>query len=198
VGSDSRIGAKYLKGATGYGGPCFPRDNAAFGVLARSLGARAELAEATDTLNRYQVERVLGAVEARLGDSGPVGVLGLSYKPDTAVVEESQGLALVERLLDLGRRVIAYDPKAVPTARRALRRPFETAASAADCVRAASLVVVMTPWPEFRDIPADAFSRSSGRLSVIDCWRVIPPTAGALADVVYLGQGAVHGATVSA
>ena len=198
VGSDSRIGAKYLKGATGYGGPCFPRDNAAFGVLARSLGARAELAEATDTLNRYQVERVLGAVEARLGGSGPVGVLGLSYKPDTAVVEESQGLALVERLLDLGRRVIAYDPKAVPTARRALRRPFETAASAADCVRAASLVVVMTPWPEFRDIPADAFSRSSGRLSVIDCWRVIPPTAGALADVVYLGQGAVQSASVSA
>ena len=198
VGSDSRIGAKYLKGATGYGGPCFPRDNAAFGVLARSLGARAELAEATDTLNRYQVERVLGAVEARLVDSGPVGVLGLSYKPDTAVVEESQGLALVERLLDLGRRVIAYDPKALPAARRALRRPFETAASAADCVRAASLVVVMTPWPEFRDIPADAFSRSSGRLSVIDCWRVIPPTAGTLADVVYLGQGAVQSASVSA
>ena len=107
-----------LKGATGYGGPCFPRDNAAFGVLARSLGARAKLAEATDTLNRYQVERVMGAVEARMSDSGSVGVLRLSYKPDTAVVEESQGLALVERLLDLGRRVIAYDPKALPTAQR--------------------------------------------------------------------------------
>ena len=198
VGSDSRIGAKYLKGATGYGGPCFPRDNAAFGVLARSLGARAELAEATDTLNRYQVERVLGAVEARLGDSGPVGVLGLSYKPDTAVVEESQGLALVERLLDLGRRVIAYDPKALPTAQRAVRRSFETAASAADCVRAASLVVIMTPWPEFCDIPGDAFSRPSGRLTVIDCWRVIPPGVGSVADVVYLGQGAAQSASVSA
>jgi UDPglucose 6-dehydrogenase len=198
VGSDSRIGTKYLKGATGYGGPCFPRDNAAFGVLARSLGARAELAEATDTLNRYQVERVMGAVEARMSDSGSVGVLGLSYKPDTAVVEESQGLALVERLLDLGRRVIAYDPKALPTAQRAVRRPFEMAVSAADCVRAASLVVVMTPWPEFRDIPADAFSRSSRRLSVIDCWRVIPPAVGAVADVVYLGQGAAQSASVSA
>ena len=108
----------------------------AFAALARAIGARAELAEATDTVNRYQVERVLGAVDARLTDSGPIGVLGLSYKPDTAVVEESQGLALVERLLDLGRRVIVYDPQAIPSAQRALRRPFDAAASAADCVRA--------------------------------------------------------------
>jgi UDPglucose 6-dehydrogenase len=199
LGSDSRIGTKYLKGATGYGGPCFPRDNVAFGVLARSLGARAELAEATDVLNRYQVERVLGTVEARLFDSGAVGVLGLSYKPDTAVVEESQGVALVERLLDRGHRVIAYDPKALAAAQIALRRPFETAASAADCVRGASLVVVMTPWPEFRNIPTEAFSRSSGRLTVIDCWRMIPPGVGTVADVVYLGHGAVaQSAPVSA
>src|SRR4030095_13321921 len=87
IGSDSRIGTKYLKGAIGYGGPCFPRDNVAFGALARALGARSELAEATDMVNRYQVERVLGAIEARLTESGDVGVLGLSYKPDTSVVE---------------------------------------------------------------------------------------------------------------
>jgi UDPglucose 6-dehydrogenase len=127
-----------------------------------------------------------------------VGVLGLSYKPDTAVVEESQGLALVERLLDLGRRVTAYDPKALPLAQRAVRRPFDAAASAADCVRAASLVVIMTPWPEFRDIPIEAFSRSSGRLTVIDCWRMIPPTVARVADVVYLGHGAAQRASVSA
>jgi len=189
VGTDSRIGKKYLRGAIGYGGPCFPRDNVAFGALARSLGARAELAEATDALNRYQVERVLGAVEARLTGSGPVGVLGLAYKPDTSVVEESQGLALVGRLLDLGRHVVAYDPMALTLARMVLRRPFETVATAADCVRTASLVVVMTPWPEFRDIPEDAFHRTGARMTVIDCWRVIPKSVARFADVVYLGQG---------
>jgi UDPglucose 6-dehydrogenase len=189
VGCDSRIGTKYLRGAIGYGGPCFPRDNVAFGALARSLGARVELAEATDSLNRYQIERVLGAVEARLVDTGTVGVLGLSYKPDTAVVEESQGLALVARLLDLGRRVIAYDPKALPAAQSVLRRQFEAAPTAADCVRASSLVVVMTPWSEFRDIPEDAFARSGSRLTVIDCWRVTSKRVANIADVVYLGQG---------
>src|SRR6188472_4825091 len=99
VGTDSRIGTKYLKGAIGYGGPCFPRDNTAFASLARSLGARAELAEATDSINQYQVERVMGAVLGRLPSGGTVGILGLSYKPDTSVVEQSQGVALAARLL---------------------------------------------------------------------------------------------------
>jgi UDPglucose 6-dehydrogenase len=193
IGADSRIGGKYLRGAIGYGGPCFPRDNVALASLARSLGARAELAEATDALNRYQVERVLGAVEARCQASGTVGILGLSYKPDTAVVEESQGLALLNRLLAQGRRVIAYDPKALPTAQASLQRSFESASSAAECVRASSLVVVMTPWPEFRAIPATAFSRSPERMTVIDCWRVLSPEVGGFADIVHMGQGASLG-----
>jgi UDPglucose 6-dehydrogenase len=197
VGTDSRIGGKYLKGATGYGGPCFPRDNVAFSALARSLGARAELAEATDTLNRYQVERVLGAIDARLTDAGPIGVLGLSYKPDTAVVEESQGLALVERLLDLGRRVVVYDPLAVASAQRALRRSFEISTSAVECVQRSSLVVVMTPWPEFSRIPIDVYRRSTGRLTVIDCWRATPAAVSSVADVVFLGQGAMAGTSVT-
>ncbi len=189
VGSDSRVGTKYLRGAIGYGGPCFPRDNVAFSALARSLGARAELAEATDTLNEYQVERVIGAVQARYTGKGKVGVLGLSYKPDTSVVERSQGLALVDRLLAEGHEVIAFDPKALDSAQAALRRPFEPAASPEACVRAASLVVVMTPWPEFRAVPAEAFVRSP-RLTVVDCWRVLSrEEIGAVADLVYLGKG---------
>jgi UDPglucose 6-dehydrogenase len=194
VGSDSRIGTKYLRGAIGYGGPCFPRDNVAFAALARSLGARAELAEATDVLNDYQVERVLGAVQARLTVKGPVGVLGLSYKPHTSVVEKSQGLGLVQRLLDEGHQVIAYDPKALDTAQSVLRRPFRAAESAEACVRAASIVVVMTPWPEFRSVPTDAFVRPR-RLTVIDCWRLLArEEVGRVADLIYLGQGAGHAA----
>ncbi len=197
VGADSRIGVKYLKGATGYGGPCFPRDNVAFSALARGLGARTELAEATDSINRYQIERVLGAIDARGVESGPIGVLGLSYKPDTAVVEESHGVALVQRLLDLGRRVIVFDPLAIGAALTVLRRPVEAASSAAECVQRSSLVVVMTPWPDFGRIPVDAYRRQGSRLPVLDCWRMTPESIREVADVVYLGQGAVVGAAVS-
>jgi UDPglucose 6-dehydrogenase len=197
VGTDSRIGGRYLKGAVGYGGPCFPRDNIAFAALGRGLGARTELAEATDVMNRYQIERVLGAIDARLPDPGPIGVLGLSYKPDTAVVEESQGVALVERLLDLGRRVIVFDPLATHAALGVLRRPVEAAASATECVQRSSLVVVMTPWPEFSRIPLGAYRRQGRRLAVLDCWRITPESVREAADVVYLGQGAVVGTAVS-
>jgi len=196
LGADSRIGAKYLKGATGYGGPCFPRDNVAFASLARVLGARAELAEATDTVNRYQVERVLGAVEARLAAPGPIGVLGLAYKPDTGVIEESQGLAVAARLLRQGRHVIVYDPKAVAGARTALGPGVDVAESAADCVARASLVVVMTPWPEFGRVPLDAYRRPGQRLPVVDCWRITPREVASVADLVFLGQGVHTGSPV--
>lgn len=189
VGADSRIGAKYLRGAIGYGGPCFPRDNVAFASLARTIGARAELAEATDIVNRHQVERVLGAIEARVTHPGPIGILGLSYKPDTAVVEQSQGVALAARLIAEGREVIAYDPKALENA-QAVAGSMIAAASAEECVRRASIVAVMTPWPEFRSIPLSAFTRPQ-RLIVIDCWRLFArEEVGTVADVIYLGQGA--------
>jgi len=192
IGCDSRIGTKYLRGAIGYGGPCFPRDNVAFTVLARSLGARAELAEATDSLNDYQVTRVLDAIRAHDPGSGPIGVLGLAYKPDTSVIECSQGLAVVRHLLDAGREVAAFDPKALASAHAALDQRFTAAASAEACIRAASLVVLMTAWPEFRAVPPEAFDRSP-RLTVIDCWRVLSrQEISAFADVVYLGRGALH------
>jgi UDPglucose 6-dehydrogenase len=127
LGLDSRIGRKYLQGATGYGGPCFPRDNVAFSVLAHRVGARADLAESTDKLNRFQVERLFEIATARLPAGGTVGVLGLSYKPDTAVIEESQGVALAKRLAEAGYRALAFDPMALPAGRgrigRGLRPP---------------------------------------------------------------------------
>jgi len=189
VGSDSRIGGKYLRGAIGYGGPCFPRDNVAFAALARNVGARADLAEATDAINRHQVDRLVAAIESRLDRSAPIAVLGLSYKPDTAVVEQSQGVALVDRLQQLGRRVIAYDPRALAAAQSAMLRPFESATSAEQAVRDAALVVVMTPWTEFRAIPLAAFARPQARVIVIDPWRILPAEVAGIADLVHPGTG---------
>lgn len=190
VGADGRVGTKYLRGAIGYGGPCFPRDNVAFAALARSVGANPEIAEATDRVNRYQVDRVFGAVQARLTDQGTIGILGLSYKPDTAVIEESQGVALAQRLLDSGHSVVAYDPKALPAAIALLGSRLRPAASAEDCVRRSDLVVVMTPWPEFSRLSSSAFAKPPRRTTVIDCWRVLA-AAGLrdVADIIYLGQG---------
>ena len=77
LGADTRIGSKYLKGAMGYGGPCFPRDNVAFAALARKIGARADVAEATDRINNHQIDRLTGLV-AKFAKAGTrIALLGL-------------------------------------------------------------------------------------------------------------------------
>lgn len=199
LGLDSRIGGKYLKGALGYGGPCFPRDNVAFSALARRLGARADLAEATDQINTYQVDRLANLVKEHLESGGRVGVLGLSYKPDTSVIEESQGVALAKRLADDGYRVIVYDPQALGSAAAVLRDAVTPAKSLEDCVRQSDLVIVTTAWPEFRELPLSALKGRGEKLAIVDCWRILdPPKYEALVKLIYPGKGPVDNRQLTA
>ena len=190
-----RIGQKYLKGALGYGGPCFPRDNVAFSALARANGAPALLAEATDQLNRRQVPRLAEIVRSRLPKGGTVGVLGLSYKPDTEVIEESQGLELAKYLASIGFKVVVYDPAAMENAKRQLGSAVTYATSAAECARQADVLVITTAWPEFKKLtPADLKS-GERRPTIIDCWRVLPADLFAdLTDYLRLGYGGAQNA----
>jgi UDPglucose 6-dehydrogenase len=190
IGCDSRIGVKYLKGALGYGGPCFPRDNVAFSALARATGAPALLAEATDQLNRRQVPRLAEIIRSRLPEGGTVGILGLSYKPHTEVVEESQGLDLAKHLASIGVRVVVYDPAAMENAKRELGTAITCAASAAACARQADVLVITTAWPEFKNLtPADLKS-GERRPAIVDCWRVLPADLFAnLSEYLRLGYG---------
>jgi UDPglucose 6-dehydrogenase len=188
IGCDSRIGPKYLKGALGYGGPCFPRDNLAFSALARGNGVPPILAEATHQLNQSQAPRLAKWILARLPEGGTVGVMGLSYKPNTEVIEESQGLALARHLLSVGVPVVVYDPAAMENARPQLVGKVTFAASAADCARQADVLAITTPWAEFRDLSPTDFKQHG---TVLDCWRLLDKDAvGAVADYVALGFGA--------
>ncbi|MEP7362294.1 MAG: nucleotide sugar dehydrogenase [Acidobacteriota bacterium] len=172
IGLDSRIGVKYLKGALSYGGPCFPRDNIAFSALARKLGAEATLAEATHATNRRHTERLGELVVDLLDGAGSVAILGLSYKPGTAVVEESAGVALATYLAERSVPVTVYDPQAIPNARAELGDSVVYAGSVPAAIDGASVVLVLTAWDEFRALrPAD-FERPNGRVILVDCWRL--------------------------
>ena len=172
LGQDSRIGRKYLRGAIGYGGPCFPRDNLALSFLAEQVGARATLAEATDRANRLQVDYLAGLVKSKLIPGGTIGVLGLTYKPQTDVVEESQGLLLSRALAADNLRVVAYDPAGMKNARRVLGTSVEFAKSVEECVRQSDLIVITIPWREFQFISPELLKKTNKRRTVIDCWRL--------------------------
>ncbi len=191
VGSDTRIGHKYLRGATGYGGPCFPRDNKAFSAIGKAAGVRCDLAEATDAINDYQVERLGGMIEKHLGDAkGRVSILGLSYKPDTQVVEESQSLKLAQWLLGRGHSMRVYDPKGMPDAKKMVSAmPIAFADSAQACVDNADVTVVMTAWPEFAALEPAAFRCAKQRMLVLDPWRVLPKGLAVYAELTFPGCG---------
>jgi UDPglucose 6-dehydrogenase len=172
LGLDTRIGQKYLRGAVSYGGPCFPRDNLALTALARTVGAPADIAEATDVFNRSQLYWLADLVQEQ-SKGGVVGVLGLTYKPDTDVVEEAIGFLLAQELARRGVAVIAYDPAGGQNSARVLLEKVRMAQTAQQCIDQGEVVVVATPWQEFAKIPAHQWASRGQQRTVVDCWRML-------------------------
>jgi UDPglucose 6-dehydrogenase len=150
----------------------------------------ALLAEATDALNRRQVSRLAEVVLSYLPPGGTAGVLGLSYKPDTEVIEESQGVGLAQELLKAGARVVAYDPAAMENAKSVLAGNVMFARTAAECAAQADVLAITTPWQQFAELTADLFQHRSAKPTVLDCWRVIRSEAIHMAvNYLTLGRG---------
>ncbi|HWX92477.1 MAG TPA: nucleotide sugar dehydrogenase [Terriglobales bacterium] len=192
LGLDTRIGAKYLKGALSYGGPCFPRDNLALAQLAQQLGVPPDLAQTVDRFNRLQVPWLADLVQRRT--KGTAGILGLTYKAGTDVVEEAAGFLLAKELAGRGVKVLAFDPAYGKQSPVGMPDGICFAASADECVAKSDVVVLATAWPEFDKIPREQWARNSqqGPRTVIDCWR----TLASLRDepgVHYLGLGLGEG-----
>jgi UDPglucose 6-dehydrogenase len=173
LGFDKRIGHKYLKGALGYGGPCFPRDNVALSFIARALGSRAELAETTDRANRALPEKIVERLRPLIRRGMTVAVLGLAYKPFSHVVEESQSIYLAKALSKIGARVVAYDPLAGEMARAELKDQAVILDSLEDCLAQADVVLITTPDPAFQTLTAAHFNNGKPKVTVVDCWRIL-------------------------
>lgn len=173
LGLDSRIGKYYLKGGLGYGGPCFPRDNAALNSVARKLKVKAEIPSATDRFNSNIVSYLFDLICSKIKPGMTAGILGLSYKPLTKVIEESQAVSLAERLIRKGIKVILYDPLALDNVKRLFAGKAIYAKTAKDVIRFSNLIVVANPDPEFTKLRRSDFLNLNRHLTVIDCWRIL-------------------------
>jgi len=174
LGLDSRIGPKYLTGGLGYGGPCFPRDNLAFIALARQLNIQAWLQEATHRVNRHQNERIAKLIQQKLGDAKgkTIAMLGITYKPNTDVVEESASLETARRLLEEKVSLRIYDPVGSDAARQVLGdKNVIYTTSARDCLKGAQLCILATPWEEFKSLTPEDFINYMEKPLLLDCWR---------------------------
>ena len=189
LGLDARIGRKYLTGALGYGGPCFPRDNVALSYIAQALGTRADLAETTDRVNRS----LAGAVLDRIGVSIPrgttVAILGLAYKPFSHVIEESQGVFLAKALSSHGARVVAHDPLGGAAAALELKDHALVLDSLQECLNQASITIVTTPDPAYQALGPDHFTAGGKSATVVDCWRLLKAKLANHPRVTYVAIG---------
>jgi UDPglucose 6-dehydrogenase len=189
LGLDTRIGRKYLTGALGYGGPCFPRDNVALSYMARALGTRADLAETTDRVNRSLASTVIERIGVSIQHGTTVAVLGLAYKPFSHVIEESQGIVLAKALSRHGARVVAHDPLASSLAVHELKDQAVVLDSLQDCLSQASVVVITTPDPVYRALTANDFGGGRKQVTVVDCWRLLASTLAHAPNIHYVAIG---------
>ncbi len=153
MGSDSRIGTKFLYAGAGFGGSCFPKDLRAAMSTGKEHGVRLGILEEVVQVNERQKRRIGEKILAHFGGKlggKLVAIWGLAFKPGTDDIREAPALTLIEQLLGAGAKVVATDPVAIPATRKVLgdRIQFETAS--ARCAEGADALVLMTEWHDFR------------------------------------------------
>jgi UDPglucose 6-dehydrogenase len=172
LGADKRISPYYIKGGISFGGPCFPRDNRAFSKFASEYGVKTPLANSTDQINKHQIQHLLETVKKYVKDNDTVGILGLSYKPNTPVIVESPAIYLINELLDNNINISVYDSLANDTAFQELGSKVSYFNTMQECLEKSNIIVITTIEPEFKEINLS----ENNDITIIDCWRQLSNT----------------------
>jgi UDPglucose 6-dehydrogenase len=190
MGLDDRIGPKFLKAGIGFGGSCFPKDVSALKQLAGNSGYHFQLLNAVIEVNELQKRRVIQKLQKHLGSlvGKRIALLGLAFKPETDDMREASSLVLSARLIADGADVIGYDPVAGEEAGRLLKG-VELADSADAAVAGADAVVLVTEWPEFKNLDLTSVAATMRGKVFIDGRNLLDADAARAAGLVYEGVG---------
>lgn len=152
IGSDSRIGHKFIYPGIGYGGSCFPKDVKALIKIANENGYNMKVLQAVEEVNDKQKEVLFDKIKNYFQDlkGKKIALWGLSFKPNTDDMREAASLILIDQLLQAGASVYAYDPKAIHEAKRILGDKITYCKDQYKALDNADALVVVTEWPEFR------------------------------------------------
>ena len=180
IGSDSRIGSKFLYPGCGYGGSCFPKDVKALIKTAEKRGYKMRVLSAVEEVNDRQksivfekLVRNLGGVEALKGKK--IAIWGLAFKPETDDMREATSLVTMRLLTEAGATVRVFDPVAMDECRRRVGDAVEYAKDMYDCVLDADALLMLTEWKQFRLPSWGVIIRSMKRPLVIDGRNIYDP-----------------------
>lgn len=179
MGLDGRIGRKFLHAGPGYGGSCFPKDTLALARTAQELGAPVTIVEQTIAANDARKEQMAQRVIAACGGSvkgRTIGVLGVTFKPETDDMRDAPSLVILPALLDAGATVKVYDPQPAH-AREMLPAALQFTETAMDAVQGADALVVITEWNEFRALSPEKLRKAMAGDVICDLRNVWEPAA---------------------
>jgi len=191
IGSDSRIGPRFLNPGIGYGGSCFPKDLMAFRAVARESGYEFRLLDEVMRINEDQRQRFLRKVRNALWTlrGKRLGVLGLAFKGGTDDIRESPAMLLVQTLLQEGCQIAAYDPAAHERAREVLNSSVEYTADAYEAASGADALLILTEWDEFASLDLDRLHQQLKYPIVIDGRNLYDPESMAARGFTYYSVG---------
>ena len=177
IGLDNRIGSKFLHAGPGYGGSCFPKDTLALVRTARDADAPVELVETTVRVNEERKKAMARKVADALGGDlkgKRIGVLGLTFKPNTDDMREAPSLEIVPALQAMGAKVCAFDPEGMHEA-QGLLPDVAFASGPYDAVEGADAMVILTEWDQFRALDLDRVKLLMRQPVVIDLRNIYRP-----------------------
>src|SRR5271154_5659880 len=191
IGTDSRIGPRFLNPGIGYGGSCFPKDVMAFRAVARECGYDFRLLDEVMRINEDQRDRFLRKVRSALWTlrGKHIGVLGLAFKGGTDDIRESPAILIVQALLQEGCQIAAYDPAAQERAKEVLNSSIEYASDAYAAACGADALLILTEWDEFASLDLDRLHQQLKYPIVIDGRNLYDPESMAAHGFTYYSVG---------
>ena len=191
IGTDSRIGPRFMSPGIGYGGSCFPKDLMAFRAVAKESGYDFRLLEEVIRINEEQRHRFLRKVRSVLWTlrGKQLGVLGLAFKGGTDDIRESPALLLVQELLREGCHICAYDPAAMERAKEVLKTGVEFAADAYEAATDADALLILTEWEEFAALDLERLRTLVKYPIVLDGRNLYDPTVMVESGFSYYSVG---------
>jgi len=177
IGLDKRIGPLFLDAGLGYGGSCFPKDVKALIEFSKAYGYNPELLQSVENINQSQPLKAVEFCKHALGslEGKKVAILGLAFKPNTDDMREARVIPIINRLLQEGSIVKAYDPVAINYAKSIFQNRIKYASTAIDCLKNADAAILVTEWDEFKKLTPGDFIENMNNPIVIDSRRIYDP-----------------------
>ena len=190
MGLDGRIGKKFLHPGPGFGGSCFPKDTRALSKIAREKGYVFKILESVIEVNEEQKKRMVTKIKEKVEDlrGKTIGILGLSFKPNTNDIRESSSIAIIQGLLTMGAKVKAFDPVAMEEA-KAVLPGVEYGKDAYDVAKGADALVLATEWNQFRRLDLQRIKNLLKNPIFIDLRNVYDPDQMKRLGFNYCGVG---------